>query len=175
MSMRRSLVPLALICLALVACQSTSELQAAAGDPGQREALFAPLRGLEGRWEGVGADGEKQTTEFKVSSAGHALREIMFAGTSHEMTNMYTLDGNSLVMTHYCAGGNQPRMRATAVEGGSIAFRFDGVADLDSDDQLYMGEMTLSIVDADHIQEKWRAFKGDEIDHEMTFDLTRVR
>ncbi len=44
----------------------------------------------------------------------------MYPGMEHEMTNMYTLDGNTLVMTHYCAGGNQPRMRATGVENGRV-------------------------------------------------------
>jgi hypothetical protein len=38
-----------------------------------------------------------------------------------------------------------------------------------------MGEMTLVLVDADHIQQRWRAFRGEKLDHEVVFELTRAR
>ena len=76
-----------------------------------------------------GPDGEG-IVEFRVSSNGSAVRELMYPGTEHEMTNMYTLEGNTLVMTHYCAGGNQPHMRASKFENGRLAFEPDGVSDL---------------------------------------------
>ncbi|MEZ6019293.1 MAG: hypothetical protein R3F17_04090 [Planctomycetota bacterium] len=43
------------------------------------------------------------------------MREIMFPGQPFEMTNVYRLDGNDLCVTHFCAVGNQPQMRATAL------------------------------------------------------------
>jgi hypothetical protein len=91
------------------------------------------------------------------------------------MTNMYTLDGDSLVVTHYCAAGNQPRMRARAIEDGRIAFRLDSVGDLGSDDSHYMGELILVLVDADHVEQHWRTFKDGELDHEMVFPLERAQ
>ena len=49
--------------------------------------------------------------DFKISAAGTVVMETMGPGSEHEMINMYHLDGDDLVLTHYCAGGNQPTMR----------------------------------------------------------------
>jgi len=166
--------PIALALPLLFACQSSDGGAYPERDAELRSALFDTVAALEGRWELAGPDGP-QYIEFQVSSNGSAVREVMFPGTESEMTNMYTLDGNSLVMTHYCAGGNQPHMRATSLEDGRIAFTAFGVSDLTSPDALYMGDMTLFIRDEDHIEEHWRAFADGEIDHMPAFELTRVR
>ena len=137
--------------------------------------LFEPLASIAGTWELQGSDGPGERISFQVSSAGSAVREIMFPGTEHEMTNMYTLDGNSLVMTHYCAGGNQPHMRATGITRGSLTFEPAGVSDLSAPDEPYMATMTLVFVDEDHIEEHWTSMRGNEVDHEMTLRLQRVR
>lgn len=170
----RSLTSLSLVLSFLaVACNATRQRPVVDADPATREALLSSMAALEGRWQGVAPDGSQGSTVFTVSSAGSAVRELMLEGTEHEMTNMYTLDGNTLVMTHYCAGGNQPRMRATSVEDGRIVFRFDGVQDLKSPDELYMGELTIVRIDDDHIEEHWRAFRAGELDHEMTIAMQR--
>lgn len=143
-------------------------------DPAARKALFSSVTALEGSWQGAAPDGTTGHTVFAVSSGGTLVRELMLAGTEHEMTNMYTLDGSELVLTHYCAMGNQPTMRADALEDGRLAFSFDEVADLTASDEIYMGEMTLEIVDADHIRQHWTAFKGSEPQDVMTIELTRA-
>ncbi len=143
-------------------------------DAALRDRLFAAVSGLEGTWEMPGPEGPS-VIEFRVTSNGSAVREAMFPGTPMEMTNMYTLDGNSLRMTHYCAGGNQPHMRATAFVDGRLEFVTDGVSDLESPDALHMADMTLVLVDEDHIEQHWRAVKGEEVDHMPVFELERVR
>jgi hypothetical protein len=162
--------------LALLAgCRSASTNTAPEPrDAALREALLSAVRGLEGRWEMAGPDGPS-VIEFRVTANGSAVREVMFPGTPMEMTNMYTLDGNSLVMTHYCAAGNQPRMRAHALEDGELAFVTDGVSDLESPDALYMADMTLVLVDEDHIEQHWRAVRAGEVDHMPVFELERLR
>lgn len=160
------------------ACQSSPETYTVvAADPAARTPLLEAVAGLEGRWAGLAPDGSTGTTEFQVSSNGSVVREIMLAGTEHEMTNMYTLDGNALVMTHYCAGGNQPHMRATSIEDGRIAFEPVGVSDLKSEDEIYMGAMTLVLQDADTIEQHWSSYKAGEPDdsHTMVIELKRVR
>jgi hypothetical protein len=160
---------------AALACQSTSTPTVVETDAAQRESLLSAVTALEGRWQGPGPDGEPKFTDFAVIAAGTAVREIMLPGEEHEMTNMYSLDGNTLVMTHYCAGGNQPRMRATAVENGRIEFHADGVADLKSKDEVYMGAMTFVFVDDDHVEQHWTSLKAGEPDQEMMFELVRVQ
>lgn len=163
--------------LALPGCQA-SETESASpalsvGNPAYRASLFSPLLELEGRWRQVGTE---DVTEFRQSSGGSALREIMFPGTDHEMTNMYTLDGDSIVMTHYCAAGNQPSMRAEVVGSGRLDFQFESVADLSAADEVYMGEMSLVWTDGDHIQQRWRSFVAGvhQEGQDMVFELERV-
>lgn len=158
--------------LALAACRSTPAT--VDGDAEQRDALLGALTALDGHWEGEAGDRDAHH-DFTVSSGGTVVRELMFPGTEHEMTNMYALDGNGIVMTHYCASGNQPRMRADRLEDNRLVFRFEDVTDLASPDDMYMGAMTLVFLDDDRIQEHWTAFRGDEVDHEMVFELTRGR
>lgn len=147
-----------------------------AANDAQKNVLVERVKTLAGTWEGDGASEGPQVTTFSVCSAGSAVREIMFPGTPHEMTNMYHMDGDSLVMTHYCAMGNQPRMRATVGPNpNELRFEFDGVTNLRKPDEMYMGSMTLTIVDQDHIRETWQHYvkgvKGDP----TVFELTRKR
>ena len=180
----RPLAPtLALAALATAACQSSVEVYESGGDLSAtvveadaeaRASLFDPLKSLEGRWS-VEAGEMQGVIEFTTSSNGSAVREVMWPGTEHEMTNMYTLDGNSVVMTHYCAAGNQPHMRARSFDGSSLAFETDGVSDLKATDELYMGEMTLVWIDDDHVEEHWRSIvDGERTDDHMVMRLTRA-
>jgi hypothetical protein len=132
------------------------------------------VAGLEGRWQMESPEGPA-FIEFALTAGGSAVRETMFPGTPHEMVNMYTLDGNALTMTHYCAAGNQPHMRADALDGDKLAFRTAGVSDLKSADEHYMGAMTLVLVDEDHIEQHWISLNVPESDHMPAFALTRVR
>ena len=137
------------------------------------------MKSLAGTWEGKDPDGNVSVTTYQVTSNGSAVREIMLPGTPHEMTNMYTMDGPDLLMTHYCAMGNQPHMRATTATGNAgntIAFKSAGVSNLTAPDQMYMGEMSITFIDAEHIQEHWQSLKnGKPAEHAMTFEKTRKK
>ena len=50
-------------------------------------------------------------SSYRVASGGSVVQETLFPGSPHEMISMYHLAGGQLVMTHYCAMGNQPRMK----------------------------------------------------------------
>jgi hypothetical protein len=140
----------------------------------QKAALLDRVKSLAGTWDGTSADGPGGAVMFQVTSGGSAVREIMFPGAEHEMTNMYTMDGSDLLMTHYCAMGNQPLMRAAAADGNRIAFRSAGVSNLTAPDQMYMGEMTITFINANHIRQQWQSLKnGKPSDHRTTFDLKR--
>ena len=175
--MKTTLALVALFVLPLCACRSASPAVVDA-DPALREPLFATVTALEGRWEGTATmEGEEVELvhEFAVSSAGSVVHEVMGPGSAFEMTNMYSLDGNGLVMTHYCAAGNQPHMRATAMDGNRLAFRSEGVSDYKASDEHYMGEMTLVVVDTDTIEQHWKAFDREGKGHANVFTLHRVR
>ena len=173
--MRSTLLPGLALALFLSACASSSHLEVVHGDDAHRSGLFTAVQALEGRWQGKGGSGIDITCEFHTTSNGSVVREVMFPGSEHEMTNMYALDGGALAMTHFCASGNQPRMQASELRDGKLAFAFDSVDDLNASDEPYMGSMTLVFVDQDHIREEWTAYKSGKVDHTMAFELTRVR
>ena len=111
----KQLLNVALLCLVLA--MGITPTLVAGGLTAQEG--FEQLKGLAGTWEGEpegeGAEAEAETKEagvvkheIQVSAAGTVVMETMAPGTDHEMINMYHLDGEDLVLTHYCAGGNQP-------------------------------------------------------------------
>src|ERR1700758_2200438 len=74
---------------------------------GQTEAqkAFATLKTLPGTWEGKGMEGQESNmpvrVDFKVTAGGSA---IMSEILGHEdMISMFHIDGERLLMTHYCA------------------------------------------------------------------------
>lgn len=75
---------------------------------------------MAGEWEMTDETGTQQLAlSSRLIAAGNVLCETMFPGSDHEMVNMYHLDNGSLVVTHYCAIGNQPRMVYTPAAAGS--------------------------------------------------------
>lgn len=126
-------------------------------------AALEPLKQMVGDWEMFDKDGKSQgITRYTVTSGGSVVREILFPGSEHEMTNMYHLDGGSLVMTHYCAGGTQPRMRAQPAADGVVDFKFESVTNLKSKNDSYMGAMKFTQKDADNAVQEWTSFEGDK-------------
>src|SRR5689334_6855196 len=87
---------------ALVWGQETQPKQEIQPKTPQNEA-FDAIKKLAGTWEmTAAAPGEKPAQiTFKVTAGGSAVQETMFAGAAHEMINMYTRDGATLLMTHY--------------------------------------------------------------------------
>ena len=78
-------------------------------------AAFARLKSLAGEWEGNTEKG-KVRLSYEVISGGNAVAEHESGGEMPAMLTVYHLDGNRLLLTHYCAAGNQPRMEATAFD-----------------------------------------------------------
>lgn len=135
-----------------------------------KNATFEKLKTVLGDWE------SKQG--FKVSyqlvSGGTAIMETAGDGKTPPMINMYTPEGGKLTMVHYCGAGNQPRMRAGAPNGNDIAFDFVDIANLPDPNADHMHNLTLHIIDADHIEQEWTSMKdGKKVTY--AFKLTRVK
>ena len=169
--MKLLLLPLSL--LALASCQS---IHTGPVDETHRKELFSLVSALEGDWVVTDPEGTTSTTTFAVTSGGSVVRETMFPGEPHEMTNMYSLDGDDLVMTHYCAGGNQPSMRASGMVDNRLPFHFESVRDLTDPDGVYMGEITLVFNADGSLEQRWSGLKRGVADpeHAMVFELKRL-
>ncbi len=136
-------------------------------------AMFEQVKAMAGTWD-VKVPGQPDgACTFTISSGGSIVREIMFPGSPHEMTNVYHLDGDSLLLTHYCAAGNQPRMRARPAGDGVLRFAFDGVTDLQAGEHV-MDSLVLTVADQDHATADWSSRSGDEAST-IRFELSRRR
>jgi hypothetical protein len=138
---------------------------------------FEALKKLAGDWVEIDKEGkatDRVVSSFRVTAAGSALEETLFPGTDHEMVTMYHLDGDDLVLTHYCRLGNQPRMRAEpGKDAHQIAFKFVGGTNLKSTDDQHMHEATLTIAGPDRFKSEWVSCKDGKTCHQVSFDLIR--
>jgi hypothetical protein len=156
--------------------ESTGPRVVAPASEALKKQIWEPLLALEGEWTTPDETGKAvPALIIRVSSNKSIVHEAMFPGTPHEMTNVYHLDGASVVMTHYCASGNQPRMRVTEATGGTFAFKTDGVTNLCSAEETYMGSVVLKIVDADHFEEDWRSTTHGKEEPDVKIVYTRKK
>lgn len=151
---------------------------AARADGGAAQAAFDRLKSLAGKWQGTSATdpGSTMQVEYKVTAGGSAVVETEFAGMPHEMVTVYHLDGEDLVMTHYCATGNQPRLRLDPKRSSGIELFFDFVSgsnmDPAKDVHIHSGKFRWN--GPDSVDSEWVAYKDGRPDHAAKFSLTRL-
>ena len=117
---------------------------------------FDQLKSLAGSWEGT-MDGKPMQISLRVTSMGNALlHEMTIAGKPDEPITMFYVDGDRLLLTHYCDAGNRPRMAATMTpDGKAVDFHFLDVANFNSKQGGYMQHAVFTTVDANHHTEDW--------------------
>lgn len=115
------------------------------------------VKSLAGTWQMTDEKGAVSVSNvFAVTSNGAVVREIMFPGSPHEMTNTYHMDGDDLLVTHYCAVGNQPRMHCVRSTPTELVFVYDSITNFSGKEgTTYMAELTLTKVDADTLKQTW--------------------
>ena len=100
---------------------------------------FATLKLLAGNWEGKNNQGQTLRVEFRETAGGSALLSEIHGQGPENMISMFHLDGDRLLMTHYCGAGNQPRMNATlSPDGKSVIFEFVDATNLSSPEAGHM-------------------------------------
>ena len=121
-------------------------------------ACFNQIKSLAGDWVSSTPDGKEFTIlRYRVTAGGSAVEETEFPGTSHEMVTFFHLDGDRLVLTHYCHIGNQPHMQATAASNpAEISFECTtGGGNLKSHDDKHMHAAKYTFPDKDHVEAQW--------------------
>jgi len=174
----------------ILLCAVVLAIAFAAGSPVQAgvdaSAVFEQLKKLEGTWSGTPeGEGEEAAAEaarqsravhlFEVSAAGTVVMETMAPGSDHEMINMYHLDGEDLVLTHYCAGGNQPRMRLDreTSTAANLVFEFAGGTNLDTAVDAHIHSANMKMLDDGGLDSIWHSWSGGQQAGTMAFRLTR--
>ena len=88
---------------------------------------------------------------------------------------MLYIDGDRLLLTHYCDAGNRPRMAATMTpDGKTVDFHFLDVANFNSKQGGYMQHAVFTTLDANHHTEDWTFLaQGKQINAHV--DLQRTK
>lgn len=140
--------------------------------PTPKEA-FAQLKKLVGTWkEGSGDGGAKVI--YKLTGAGTTLVETQMPGTPMEMVSMYHMDGAELIMTHYCAAGNQPTMiYKPGKDGKSLDFEFLKGSNMKPTD-THIHAARIRILSEDRLESDWIGYADGKEAGTVTFKLKRA-
>jgi hypothetical protein len=134
---------------------------------------FEELKALEGTWEGKSLNGQPLEVAYRVTANGSAIMSEIKG--KEDMISLFNLDGDRVLLTHYCAVGNQPRMVASAsTDGGTFTFDFVDATNLPTPDAAHMIRMVLAMPDANHHTEEW-TFSDHGKEHKEVFDLRRKK
>jgi hypothetical protein len=173
-----------MLSVALVSCSTVAFAQSAS------QKSFDSLKALAGPWqghvtttppmEGMGDMANVEVT-LRVTSRGNALvHEMKAAGTAddptrydHPVTMLY-LDGDRLLLTHYCDAGNRPRMVAKPfADGKSVEFDFLDVSG--GTEHGHMDHAVFTMVDSNHHTEDWTYIMPGNKPVRAHFDLARAK
>ena len=147
---------------------------AGTGGPTPKEA-FEQLKKLVGTWEGAGEDaGKGMKVVYRLTGAGSALIETQLPGTPMEMVSVYHMDGPDLIMTHYCAAGNQPTMKyKSGKDGKSLDFDFLKGSNMKPTD-MHIHAARIRILSADSLESDWIGYNNGKPAGTETFKLKRA-
>jgi hypothetical protein len=153
----------------LIAALALATASAVAQTDAQK--AFASIKALPGTWAGDTSMGPVQVT-FKVTAGGSAVMSEILG--KEDMISMFNLDGpDRLLLTHYCAVGNEPRMEASlSPDGKVITFTYVDATNLATPDAGHMQKMILTMIDDNHHTEEW-TFVDHGKAHKEVFDLRR--
>jgi hypothetical protein len=159
----------------------------------EAKAVFARLKKLAGSWnveftadgeaakykdkteEHKDAHGAKPGVTFKLTGAGSALVETQMPGAPHEMVTVYHLDGDDLRMTHYCAAGNQPRLKLDRARSrpDHLVFTFDGGSNLDPAKDMHIHGLEITFHEDGRVTSAWEGYKDGKSFGTTKFIMTR--
>jgi len=176
-----------LMALSTVAFGQTDSQKAIAQSDAQKS--FDKLKTLAGSWQGhlttdphqADMDNAHPLVTLRVTSRGNALvHEMKEAGTpddptryDHPVTMLY-LDGDRLLLTHYCDAGNRPRMAArVSPDGKTVEFDFVDVAG--GTQYGHMHHALFTIIDANHHIEDWTYMMPGDKPLRAHMDLQRTK
>jgi len=133
----------------LILLATSLALTASAAEPITARAAFTQLQTLVGEWEGKTEKGRALKVSYRLTANNTVLIETWTLGPQRESLTLYHMDNESLLATHYCPVGNQPRLRFK--EGGSaslFAFEFVSATNLPKPEAAHQHRFEMELLDA---------------------------
>lgn len=140
---------------------------------------FEKLKSLVGEWEAQTKDGKTHVFFYKLIADGSVIQEDYQVkgerGTS--MVTMYHLDGDHLMLTHYCMAKNQPRLRADLSTGKTdvLTFSFLDATNLPDLNRGHMRKAVFKFHDKDQMIQEWTYRQNGKDSFTEVFQLKRTK
>ncbi|PYR31791.1 MAG: hypothetical protein DMF90_24930 [Acidobacteria bacterium] len=140
------------------------------------------FKSLSGDWTSAAAGHEHGAApassgsirSFRTKANGSAVVETIGAGTKNEMETILHMDGDKLLLTHYCALQNAPVLRfVKSSKPGEIKFVFDGGTNFDPKVDAHFHEGTFQVKDKDTIEQSTTVFSNGSAQPESHSVLKR--
>ena len=158
--MRRTIVALAAVCLAAAATAAQPD------GVNKYEAAFERLKSLAGTWQ---IDERDEGVRYYLTGNESAVVEVF-----KNMSSVYHMDGDDLMVTHYCGAKNQPRMKAVDYDAktGRLKFDFVDVTNVADPDDYYTREVEILFGDEDHVEVRFNGLENGK-EFPVALPLTR--
>jgi hypothetical protein len=134
-----------------------------AATPELSKAAFERLKALAGDWDGKSTKGWEETLQYRTIAGGTTVLQTSFnAHPGQEMATAFYLDGDRLMLTHYCMARNAPRLEATAfADGGkTVVFTFVDGANIPTRDRGHMDKAVIRFEGPDRTTSRWTWYEN---------------
>ncbi len=136
---------------------------------------FLDLHRLVGNWEAKTASGAIIRVSYRPISRDSALVETFTTPSGVETLTIYHPDGPNLLATHYCAQGNQPRLRLQPESTKTtLQFSFYDATNLRAPTASHLTRLRFQLRDADHF-DKTEIYTEGGTDGETVLKFVRVQ
>lgn len=119
-------------------------------------------RGLVGRWKATTPQNRTILVSYRVVSNGSALVETFTSASGKETLSVYHRDGAGLMLTHYCAQGNQARLRAIEATRERIVFSYLDATNVGGDQDVMTRLAVVLRADGFDQETVYRAPNGEQ-------------
>lgn len=148
---------------AFLSAQTHTHLESRSADVSPVRLAFERFKKLEGRWKGRSTKGWEEDVSYRTIAGGSVVVGTSFDAHPNEtMLTLIHLDGDRLMLTHYCVAKNQPRLVATsfADDGKTITFTFLDGTNLPSRDRGHMDKAVFRFIDENHVTSRWTWYQN---------------
>ncbi len=125
---------------------------------------FERLCALAGSWEGKSSQGWTSRSEIEVIARGTVVleRTNFEAHPGETMLTLFHMDGERLLLTHYCVAGNQPRLAASEIAEDRLHFTFVDATNMPSRDSGHMDEAVFRLEGPDAFSSLWSFYRDGQ-------------
>jgi hypothetical protein len=133
------------------------------------------FKSMVGTWQGKSPSGGTSEATYRLAAGGTTVMADMHMA-DEDMVSMYYVDGDQLLMTHFCPSNNQPRMKAViSPDLNTVTFDFLDATNLPGPQAGHMHRAVfLFSADPGHYSEEW-TWKQEGKDHKMYFEMERKK